>query len=114
MTYTTNGGDFIYLLSHKQSVPSKPEFSLKDTLYGIPREKFDEIIYKTDPMVRGDELMSFLTLLTKFVFSHVHNINEAPIPVGTDGTLKSDILKKLLEADSTILNQNIRINWYLL
>jgi hypothetical protein len=110
VTYTTNGGDFVYLLSHKQSIPSKEKFSLKDTLYGIPREKFDEIIYKTDPMVRGDELMSFLTLLTKFVFSHVHNINEAPIPVGTDGTLKSDILKKLLEADSTILNQNIRIN----
>lgn len=114
VTYTTNGGDYIYLLSHKQSIPSKGEFSLKDTLYGVPREKFDEIIYKTDPMVRGDELMSFLTLLTKFVFSHVHNINEAPIPVGTDGTRKSEILKKLLEADSTILNQNIRINWYLL
>ena len=61
-------------------------------------------------MVRGDELMSFLTLLTKFLFSHVHNINEPPIPVGTDGTRKDEIIKKLLESDTTILNQNIRIN----
>ena len=44
------------------------------------------------------------------ILSHVHNINEAPIPIGTDGTKLDEINKILQDADNSILNQNIRIN----
>jgi len=113
VTYGTLGGDFLYLLSHKSVIPTKGDpIDLKDTLYGITQSKFtDEIIKKTDPMVRGDQLMELLNLIVQFLVSHVHAFpGLAPIPIGTDGTDIKDILKKLLDADNTILNQNIRIN----
>jgi hypothetical protein len=83
----------------------------KETLYGIPQPYFTEnILQNTDPMVRGDELMKLLKLIVDFLGSHVHNINEAPIPIGVDGTKLEEIRKILQDADNSILNQNIRIN----
>ena len=113
VSYGTLASDFIYFLSHKTDIPSKSKINLqpKETLYGIPQEYFTEqILPNTDPMVRGNELMKLLTLIVKFLGSHVHNINEAPIPIGTDGTKLDEINKILQDADNSILNQNIRIN----
>ena len=42
--------------------------------------------------------------------SRTLNLNEAPIPIGTDGTQLGEIRKILQDADNSILNQNIRIN----
>jgi hypothetical protein len=61
-------------------------------------------------MVRGDELMKLLKKIVDFLGSHVHNINEAPIPIGVDGTQLEEIRTILQDANNTILNQNIRIN----
>ena len=61
-------------------------------------------------MVRGNELMKLLKLIVDFLGAHVHNINEAPIPIGVDGTQLGEIRKILQDADNSILNQNIRIN----
>jgi hypothetical protein len=61
-------------------------------------------------MVRGNELMKLIKLIVKFLRSHVHNPNKAPIPIGTDGTSIDNIQKILDDADNSILNQNIRIN----
>ena len=56
-----------------------------------------------------------IQLIVEFLVSHVHPFpGKAPIPVGTDGTTTEQILTKLLDKDNSILNQNIRINWYLL
>jgi hypothetical protein len=113
VSYGTIASDFVYLLSHKSDIPSKQKINLepKETLYGISQEYFTEqILPNTDPMVRGNELMKLLTLIVNFLASHVHNINEAPIPIGTDGTQLEDIRKILQDADNSILNQNIRIN----
>jgi hypothetical protein len=33
-----------------------------------------------------------------------------PVPVSQDGTKADDILKQILEAQQTILNQNIKLN----
>lgn len=113
VSYGTLGGDFVYLLSHKTDIPSKSKINLqpKETLYGITQSYFTDIILpNTDPMVRGNELMKLLTLIVNFLGSHVHNINKAPIPIGTDGTKIEEIRKILNDADNAILNQNIRIN----
>jgi len=113
ISYGTIGADFVYLLSHKSDIPSRSKITLepKETLYGIDQPYFtDNILENTDPMVRGDELMKLLTLIVKFLSSHVHNINEAPIPIGVDGTELSQINKILQDADNSILNQYIRIN----
>jgi len=113
VTYGTVAADFVYFLSHKTDIPSKQKINLlpKETLYGINQEYFTkDILPNTDPMVRGNELMKLLTLIVNFLGSHVHNINEAPIPIGVDGTQIDDIRKILQDADNSILNQNIRIN----
>jgi hypothetical protein len=113
VSYGTLGGDFVYLLSHKSQIPSKDQINLlpKETLYGIDQTYYtDKILPNTDPMVRGNELMKLLTLIVNFLGSHVHNINKAPIGIGTDGTKLEEIRKILQDADNSILNQNIRIN----
>lgn len=113
VSYGTLAADFVYFLSHKTDIPSKQKINLlpKETLYGINQEYFTkDILPNTDPMVRGNELMKLLTLIVNFLGSHVHNINEAPIPIGVDGTQIDDIRKILQDADNSILNQNIRIN----
>ena len=113
VSYGTLGGDFVYLLSHKTDIPARNKINLqpKETLYGIDQTYFtDQILPNTDPMVRGDELMKLLKKIVDFLGSHVHNINEAPIPIGVDGTQLEDIRKILQDADNSILNQNIRIN----
>jgi hypothetical protein len=113
VTYAAMGGDFLYFLSHKSdAIPSKTKIDLQGTLYGIDQNKFTkELQSQTDAMVRGEQLMSLLDLIVKFLVSHVHSFpGLPPIPVGTDGTKTEDILQKMLNANTTILNQNIRIN----
>jgi hypothetical protein len=62
-------------------------------------------------MVRGEELMKFLKLITKFLVSHVHGFaGTTPVPIATDGTSVPEIESVLNNADNTILNKNIRIN----
>jgi hypothetical protein len=66
---------------------------------------------KTNSMVRGEEIISFLSLLTRFVLFHVHPFpGVPPVPTASDGTLASEILQRLATADNIILNKNIRIN----
>ena len=112
ITYSTMGAEKIFILSHGTEIPSKGKINLSSTLYGIKEDKYTkEIIPKTDPMVRGDELMKLINLIVKFLISHVHPFHGlSPVPVGRDGTRTSEILEQLLNAPNTILNQNIRIN----
>ena len=110
-SYGVLGADNIYLISHKTQIKQRQKINLQESLYGIDQIKFtEEIVDRTDPMVRGDQLMNLLKIIVKFLGSHVHNINKAPIPIGTDGTNIEDIRKLIQDADNSILNQNIRIN----
>jgi hypothetical protein len=110
ITYSVMGADKLLLLSHRSTGDYK--VNLKDTLYGIPQSALAvDIQGKTNSMVRGEELMKFLSLITRFLISHVHPFpGLPPVPTSTDGTLSSDIIQTLNNADNIILNQNIRIN----
>lgn len=112
VTYGSVGGDFVYLLSHKSKIPSKGQIDLKGTLYGIDQNTFtNEIFPKTDPMVRGEQLMNLLEEMFKYLKSHVHAFpGLAPVPIATDGTSIDAIDKLIKDKDNTILNNEIRIN----
>jgi hypothetical protein len=112
VTYATLGGDKLYLLSHESTIPGKGKINLTDTLYGIPQQTFtDDLDGKTNSMVRGEQLIDFLNLLTKFLVAHVHPFpGLPPVPVAVDGTQSAQILSELLNAPNKILNQNIRVN----
>ena len=115
-SYGVMGGDFLYLLSHKSVIPSKGEpIDLKNTLYGISATTLTDVIYgKTNSMVRGEELMTFLSLIVDFMLGHVHNFpGNAPIeeyPNIPSGPSAKKITELLNNAQNTILNQNNRIN----
>ena len=108
--FVVGSGEKIILFSHDSN--ELGQITL-DSNYGINQYKLvDDIVSKTQPMVRGDELKEFLTLLVNFVVSHTYPVPGAPpIPVGTDGvTTTNEILSRLNDFSNTVLNQNIRIN----
>jgi hypothetical protein len=114
-SYSTLGGDFLYLLSHKSEIPGKKTINLIDTIYGIPQTKFaDELMFQTEPVVRGDQLMNFLNLMLNFLLSHSHPFPQmAPYqeyPTVPNGPSASKLQEIINNANNTILNQNIRIN----
>jgi hypothetical protein len=56
-------------------------------------------------------LMELINLIVKFLITHAHPYpGMPPVPVSQDGTKADDILKQILEANQTILNQYIKLN----
>jgi hypothetical protein len=115
VSYGALTSDILYLLSHKSQIPSRQKINLlpKETLYGMSQQYFiDNVSPNTEPMVRGYQLMELLNQMVEFMMGHVHNINEAPIPVTkAEGGVDIRKIKALVNnADQTILNQYIRIN----
>ena len=106
------GANQLYLISHNASNPAKESINLSNTLYGINQSTLvDEIQPKTSSVVRGEELMTLIELIIRYLTTHVHAYHGLPpVPVSSDGTRVDDLLKELLEASSKILNKNIRIN----
>jgi len=101
------GANQLYLLSHNDS-----KINLNNTIYGIDQAKVvDEIQPKTSSVVRGEELMTLIELIVRYLATHVHPLpGMPPVPVSSDGTQVSDLLKELFDASTKILNKNIRIN----
>ena len=114
-TYGSLGADKIFLLSQKSEIPGKGKINFDGTLYGISNDKYvDDIIPKTSSLVRGEELIELLNLIVRFLLTHTHSFPLLPpLPVGYDGTNSSIILTELQNAYNKILNENIRLNWYL-
>ena len=106
------GANQLYLLSHNSVNPSKSKINLDNTIYGIDQAKVvDEIQPKTSSVVRGEELMTLIELIVRYLATHVHPLpGMPPVPVSSDGTQVSDLLKELFDASTKILNKNIRIN----
>ena len=112
----------IYLYSYDSTIASKGKIELDKINQpininalesaGIQQEFFvSEFENKTDPLVRGDELLSMVKNLWGFIKTHVHPFpGMPPVPVSEDGTKVEDIEKQLGEANEVILNQDIRIN----
>jgi hypothetical protein len=114
ITYGVMGAQRLYLISHDSEGP-KGQIDLRDTLYGIPIDKFvgdRDILQKTYPSVRGDLLMELLRKIFDYVKGHVHAISTVPpIPVSAgNGQTTSEIDQLLADAENTVLNQEIRIN----
>lgn len=112
ITYNIQGADKIVLLSHDSAISNRGKIDLSSTFTGISQDfMINEILPKTDAMVRGDQLMSFLSLIVNFLLNHYHSFpGLPPRPTSTDGTTAELIIQELRNSSFTILNQNIRIN----
>lgn len=111
-TASIMGADQLYFIANDSSNPAKAKINLTDTLYGITQTKLvDEIQPKTSSMVRGEELLDLLSLIVRFLATHVHPYpGMPPVGVSSDGTRIDDLLKELLDASNKVLNKNIRLN----
>jgi len=117
ISYGVMGAQKIYLLSQDSLNPAGNKISLKDTLYGIPQDKFvgdpkTSIESQTYGTVRGEELIKLLDKIYAFLEGHVHPFHGMrPVPIATkNGQSIAEIGQLLSNARNTILNQNIRIN----
>jgi len=106
-TYSIMGGDKVLLLSHLAK-----SLDIENTIYGLTQEQIiNAVLPQTSSLVRGEELLSLLNTIVKFLISHVHAYHGlAPVPVGTDGTSTAQLLQELNDAAEKVLNQNIRLN----
>jgi len=111
-TFGALGADKVFLLSNQTAIPGKRKINFDDTLYGISNDKFsDDIIPNTSSMVRGEELLELINLITRFLLTHTHAYpGLPPVPVTQDGTTATDILTELQNAVTKVLNENIRLN----
>ena len=105
----TLGTDKIYLLSHNST--ELGEIKLNDT-YGISQYDYVDIVEKnTEPLVRGEKLMTLMEMVVEFVSSHTHSCSgDAPVPTSWGGTTLEDIENKMKKFRTEGLNNNIRIN----
>ena len=117
ISYGVMGAQRIYLLSQDSPSPKGRKISLKDTIYGIPQDKFvgsneNSIENLTYSSVRGEELILLLNKIYAFLEGHVHPFHGMrPVPISTkDGQSITEIGQLLANASNTILNGNIRIN----
>lgn len=111
------GSNHIVLLSHESIVPGKQQVDLNvegdtSTIYGLSQDQiFGNVFPNTEPMVRGEKLKEFLTLITSFLVSHTHSFpGTPPLPVSYSGIDISSIEQAFQNYDQNVLNQNIRIN----
>ena len=115
ISYGVMGAQKIYLLS-QDSTSKKTKINLQDTIYGIPQNAFirgkNSLQNLTYSSVRGEVLIELLRKMYAFLEGHVHPIaiiKPAKTASG-NGQRLEDIETLLNNAESLILNQNIRIN----
>ena len=116
ITYGVMGAQKLYFLSHDVPPGPKGKVNIENSIYGISQELFtkpnENVDLQTYPTVRGDQLIILLRKMMAFITGHVHadaTIPPVPIAAGT-GQSTSEIDFLLASAETTILNQNIRIN----
>ena len=112
------GSNKIMLLSHESIIPGKQKVdlnvdaSINSTMYGLEQDQiFGNLYPNTEPMVRGEKLKEFLTLITKFLTTHVHPYHGLPPNEASFSEVTiSSIEQTFQNYDEKVLNQNIRIN----
>jgi hypothetical protein len=114
IVYGINVANTSFFLSHDTQVGvTKIDFDTIDfSGTTIPQQFIENImIPNTNSMVRGEQLLDLIELIVRFLVSHVHPYhNMGPDSQSVDGTQIQTILTKLYDADSKILNKNLRIN----
>lgn len=120
ITYGIEVSDRKFILSHLSQIPGLNKIDFQDANFSgdtyIDNDFiFNNIIPNTNSMVRGEKLIDFLELIVQYLITHVHpNYNMAPDSKSLSEITNQQLLTKLFQARTEILNENIRINWYLL
>jgi hypothetical protein len=101
--------DMLYLLSNESAIPEKGFINFDGINEGFTADKItSEINDKTEPMVRGEQLVKALVIIINAFLNHVHS------GFGFMGVNQTDEIQKITklksELNNLILNHKIRIN----
>lgn len=104
---TILGSTEICLLSNETA-----DYLTTSNIYGISQPEFyQQILPRTEPLVRGEKLKQFLNLIVNFLTTHVHPYHGLPPnPTSFSNVTVTQIEENFQKYDSEVLNQNIRIN----
>lgn len=117
-SYAILGSDNVYLISRTSQIPGKSKIIVEDSdVYGISEERLSgNYLESTEGIVRGESLKKLLSLIVRFLLNHQHLYNRlSPYETTTETSpiSKSDLQSEFNLFDQKVINQNIRINWYL-
>lgn len=117
-SYAVLGSDKVFLISRGSQIPDKPSINVDDEdVYGINETKLStNYMEATEGMVRGDSLKKLLSLMVRFLLNHQHLYNRYPpyeTTTETSPISNQEVLEEFNLYDQKVINQNIRINWYL-
>ena len=116
ITYGIEVSDRKFILSHLSQIPGLNKIDFQDANFSgdtyIDNEFiFNNIIPNTNSTVRGEKLIDFLELIVQYLITHVHPYhNMAPDSKSLSEITNQELLTKLFQARTEILNENIRIN----
>jgi len=101
--------DMLYLLSNETAIPEKGFINFDGINNGFTTDKITrEVNDKTEPMVRGDQLVKALVIIINAFLNHVHSGFGFMSVNQTDEI--QELAKLRAELNSLILNHKIRIN----
>lgn len=113
-TYLIGGADKIIFHAHgATTIPGKKQVGLEnDSVYGINQDFIvNQMMGNTEPMIRGNQMISFLNDLLQWVINHEHaGPGKPPTSRGSNSVTSQDLINRLSNALGTILNDDIRIN----
>lgn len=116
ITYGVEVSDQKFILSHLSQIPGLNKIDFQDANFSgdtyIDNDFiFNNILPNTNSMVRGEKLIDLLELIVQYLITHVHpNYNMAPDTKSLSQVTNEQLLTKIFQARTEILNENIRIN----
>jgi hypothetical protein len=116
ITYGIEVSDRKFILSHLSQIPGLNKIDFQDANFSGDTYIDNEFIYNniipnTNSTVRGEKLIDFLELIVQYLITHVHPYhNMAPDSKSLSEITNQELLTKLFQARTEILNENIRIN----
>jgi hypothetical protein len=109
-SFSNLSADRIYITSTSPNVGANVKginFTELDDYELTQEDYISKIEPNTYAMVRGENLLSFITAVKNFLDSHVHNINEPPVQTDPNWVKLNELFETLR---NDLLNDSIRIN----
>lgn len=116
ITYGIEVVDRKFLLSHLSQIPGLNKIDFQDANFSgetyIDNDFiFNSILPNTNSMVRGEKLIELLELIVNYLITHVHPFHGmSPNGKSLSEVTNEQLLTKIFQARTEILNENIRIN----
>lgn len=109
-SFSNLSADKIFIISTSTNISANVKginFNELDDYELTQEDYISKIEPNTYAMVRGENLLNFITAIKNFLDSHIHNINEPPVQTDPNWVKLNELFETLR---NDLLNDSIRIN----